>query len=119
MQTPQLERVIIISMTGAVVKNEQQIGLKRYDGLQRGVYVMKVGKQVFKIRNYSVDKERKVRRLYVFGIFLLLIERQKTIGINRITLSSPSMILLKYKCNYEQNHQRICIFAKRTYETDK
>ena len=50
-QTPKQEQVLIISISGAIVKNEKQIGLQRYDGLQRGVYVVKVGKQVFKIRN--------------------------------------------------------------------
>ena len=50
-QTPKQEQVLIISISGAIVKNEKQVGLQRYDGLQRGVYVVKVGKQVFKIRN--------------------------------------------------------------------
>ena len=50
-QTPKQEQVLIISISGAIVKNKKQIGLQRYDGLQRGVYVVKVGKQVFKIRN--------------------------------------------------------------------
>lgn len=50
-QTPKQEQVLIISISGAIVKNEKQVGLQRYDGLQRGVYVVKVGKQVFKTRN--------------------------------------------------------------------
>ena len=49
-QTPQEEPVRIISITGAIVKNEQQVGLKQYTGLQRGVYVVMVGDQVFKVR---------------------------------------------------------------------
>ena len=49
-QTPQEEPVRIISITGAIVKNEQQVGLKQYTGLQRGVYVVRVGEQVFKVR---------------------------------------------------------------------
>ena len=49
-QTPQQEQVRIISITGAIVKNEQQVGLKQYTGLQRGVYVVMVGDQVFKVR---------------------------------------------------------------------
>ena len=49
-QTPQREQVIIISMTGAVVKNEEQIGLKQYHGLNPGIYIVRIGEQVFKIR---------------------------------------------------------------------
>ena len=49
-QTPQREQVIIISMTGAVVKNEEQVGLKQYHGLNPGIYIVRIGEQVFKIR---------------------------------------------------------------------
>ena len=49
-QTPQREQVIVISMTGAVVKNEEQIGLQQYHGLNSGIYVVRVGEQVFKVR---------------------------------------------------------------------
>ena len=49
-QTPQREQVIVISMTGAVVKNEEQIGLKQYHGLNPGIYIVRIGEQVFKIR---------------------------------------------------------------------
>ncbi len=49
-QTPQREQVIIISITGAVVKNSEQIGLKQYQGLNSGIYIVRIGKQVFKIR---------------------------------------------------------------------
>lgn len=49
-QTAQREQVIVISMTGAVVKNEEQIGLKQYHGLNPGIYVVRVGEQVFKVR---------------------------------------------------------------------
>ena len=49
-QTLQREQVIVISMTGAVVKNEEQIGLKQYHGLNPGIYIVRIGEQVFKIR---------------------------------------------------------------------
>lgn len=49
-QTPQREQVIVISMTGAVVKNEEQIGLKQYHGLTPGIYVVRVGEMAYKIR---------------------------------------------------------------------
>lgn len=49
-QTQQREQVIIISIAGAVVKNSEQIGLKQYQGLNSGIYIVRIGKQVFKIR---------------------------------------------------------------------
>lgn len=49
-QTPKREQVIIISMSGAVVKNEEQIGLKQYHGLNQGIYIVRIGNQVYKIR---------------------------------------------------------------------
>ena len=49
-QTPKQEQVVIISISGAVIKNETQIGLKRYD-LPRGIYIVRVGTQNYKIRN--------------------------------------------------------------------
>lgn len=49
-QTPQREQVIVISMTGAVVKSEEQIGLKQYHGLNPGIYIVRIGEQVFKVR---------------------------------------------------------------------
>ena len=49
-QTPQREQVIIVSMTGAVVKNEEQIGLKQYHGLQPGIYIVRVGDKAYKVR---------------------------------------------------------------------
>ena len=49
-QTPQREQVIIVSMTGAVVKNEEQIGLKQYHGLQPGIYIVRVGDRAYKVR---------------------------------------------------------------------
>ena len=49
-QTPQREQVIVISMTGAVVKNEEQIGLKQYHGLNPGIYIVRIGNNIYKIR---------------------------------------------------------------------
>lgn len=49
-QTPQREQVIIVSMTGVVVKNEEQIGLKQYHGLQPGIYIVRVGDKAYKVR---------------------------------------------------------------------
>ena len=49
-QTPQREQIIIVSMTGAVVKNEEQVGLKQYHGLQPGIYVVRIGEKAYKLR---------------------------------------------------------------------
>ncbi len=49
-QTLQREQVIIVSMSGAVVKNEEQIGLKQYHGLQPGIYIVRVGDRAYKVR---------------------------------------------------------------------
>ena len=49
-QTPKQEQVQIISISGAVLKNETQIGLQRYD-LPRGIYIICIGEQRFKVRN--------------------------------------------------------------------
>ena len=49
-QTPQREQVIIVSMSGAVVKSEEQIGLKQYYGLQPGIYIVRVGQTMYKLR---------------------------------------------------------------------
>ena len=49
-QTPQREQVLVISMSGAVVKNEEQIGLKQYHGLQPGIYIVRVGETAYKVR---------------------------------------------------------------------
>lgn len=47
--TAQQEEVSVISMVGAVVKRTQQIGLQSYP-LNQGIYVVRVGEQVFKVR---------------------------------------------------------------------
>ena len=49
-QTPQREQVLVISMSGAVVKNEEQVGLKQYHGLQPGIYIVRVGDRAYKVR---------------------------------------------------------------------
>ena len=49
-QTSKQEQVQIISISGAVLKNETQIGLKRYD-LPRGIYIVRVGEETYKVRN--------------------------------------------------------------------
>ena len=49
-QTPKQEQVQIISISGAVLKNETQIGLQRYD-LPRGIYIICIGEQRIKVRN--------------------------------------------------------------------
>ena len=49
-RTPQREQVIIVSMSGAVVKNEEQVGLKQYHGLQPGIYIVRVGDKAYKLR---------------------------------------------------------------------
>lgn len=47
--TAQQEEVSVISMVGAVVKRTQQTGLQSYP-LNQGIYVVRVGEQVFKVR---------------------------------------------------------------------
>ena len=49
--TPKQEQVTIISMSGAVLKNEKQTGLKQYSGLNRGVYIIGIGNERVKVRN--------------------------------------------------------------------
>ena len=47
--TAQQEEVSVISMVGAVVKRTRQTGLQSYP-LNQGIYVVRVGEQVFKVR---------------------------------------------------------------------
>ena len=49
-QTPQQEQVQIISISGAVLKSETQVGLQRYD-LPRGIYIIGIGEERYKVRN--------------------------------------------------------------------
>ena len=48
--TPKQEQVVVISISGAIVKNETQIGLKRYD-LPRGIYIIGIDEERYKVRN--------------------------------------------------------------------
>lgn len=48
--TPKQMPIWIVSMTGAIVRHEEQIGLHQYDHLNQGIYIVRVGEQVFKIR---------------------------------------------------------------------
>lgn len=49
-QTPKLETVTIISISGEVRKQEELIGLQRYD-LPRGIYIICIGEERIKVRN--------------------------------------------------------------------
>ena len=49
-QTPQPEQVLVISASGAVLKNERFAGLRQFDGLSRGVYIICIGNERFKVR---------------------------------------------------------------------
>lgn len=49
-QTPQLETVTIISISGEVRKQEELIGLQRYD-LPQGIYIIYIGEEGIKVRN--------------------------------------------------------------------
>ena len=49
-QTPQPEQVLVISASGAILKNERFAGLRRFDNLQRGVYIICIGNERFKVR---------------------------------------------------------------------
>lgn len=47
--TTQPEEISVVSMTGVTVKRTQQTGLQSYP-LNQGIYVVRVGEQVFKVR---------------------------------------------------------------------
>ena len=49
-ETPKQEQVQIISISGAVLKNETQVGLQRYD-LPKGIYIICIDEERFKVRN--------------------------------------------------------------------
>ena len=49
-ETPQRATVSIVSMTGAVVEQSEQISQKRYD-LPRGIYIIGIDEERFKVRN--------------------------------------------------------------------
>ena len=48
--TPNREEVMIIGMTGAIIKNEEQVGLQSYS-VSRGIYIVRIGEKVFKLKN--------------------------------------------------------------------
>ena len=48
--TPNREEVTIISMSGAIIKHAEQVGLQSYS-VSRGIYIVRVGEKVFKLKN--------------------------------------------------------------------
>ncbi len=48
--TPNREEVTIVSMSGAILKHEEQIGWQSYN-VNRGIYIVRVGEKVFKLKN--------------------------------------------------------------------
>ena len=48
--TPSREEVTIISMSGAIIKHEEQVGLQSYN-VSRGIYIVRIGEKVFKLKN--------------------------------------------------------------------
>ena len=48
--TPNREEVMIISMSGAILKHEEQVGWQSYD-VNCGIYIVRVGEKVFKLKN--------------------------------------------------------------------
>ena len=48
--TPSREEVMIISMSGAIIKHEEQVGLQSYN-VSRGIYIVRIGDKVFKLKN--------------------------------------------------------------------
>ena len=48
--TPSREEVTIISMSGAIIKHAEQIGLQSYN-VSRGIYIVRIGEKVFKLKN--------------------------------------------------------------------
>ena len=48
--TPSREEVMIIGMSGAIIKHEEQVGLQSYN-VSRGIYIVRIGEKVFKLKN--------------------------------------------------------------------
>ncbi len=48
--TPNREEVTIVSMNGAILKHEEQIGWQSYT-VNRGIYIVRIGDKVFKLKN--------------------------------------------------------------------
>ena len=48
--TPNREEVMIIGMSGAIIKRVEQVGLQSYS-VSRGIYIVRIGDKVFKLKN--------------------------------------------------------------------
>ena len=48
--TPNREEVTIISMSGAIIKHAEQVGMQSYS-VNRGIYIVRIGEKVFKLKN--------------------------------------------------------------------
>ena len=48
--TPNREEVMIIGMSGAIIKRAEQVGLQSYS-VSRGIYIVRIGDKVFKLKN--------------------------------------------------------------------
>ncbi len=48
--TPNREEVTIISMSGAIIKHAEQVGLQSYS-VSHGIYIVRIGEKVFKLKN--------------------------------------------------------------------
>ena len=48
--TSNREEVTIISMSGAIIKHAEQVGLQSYS-VNRGIYIVRIGEKVFKLKN--------------------------------------------------------------------
>ncbi len=48
--TPSREEVMIIGMSGAIIKKAEQVGLQSYS-VSRGIYIVRIGDKVFKLKN--------------------------------------------------------------------
>ena len=49
-ETPSRIPVTIVNLTGVVIRNEESIGMKQYNNLNSGVYIVRVGNRIFKVR---------------------------------------------------------------------
>ena len=48
--TPNREEVMIIGMSGAIIKHAEQVGLQSYS-VSHGIYIVRIGEKVFKLKN--------------------------------------------------------------------
>lgn len=49
--TPQREQVYIFNINGSIVSSQQQLGLHFYNKLPKGFYIVRIGKEIFKVNN--------------------------------------------------------------------